>query len=49
MLNKNAIIGKEGNLNDAQLDYSNAIYPTVDPTNPNDGKKTGEDHIRIRQ
>lgn len=46
MLNKNAIIGKEGNLNDAQLDYSNAIYPTVDPTNPNDGKKPGEDHIK---
>lgn len=46
MLNKNAIIGKEGNLNDAQLDYSNAIYPTVDPTNPNGGKKPGEDHIK---
>lgn len=46
MLNKNAIIGKEGNLNDAQLDYSNAIYPLVDPTNPNDGKKPGEDHIK---
>lgn len=31
---------------DAQLDYSNAIYPLVDPTNPNDGKKPGEDHIK---
>lgn len=45
-LNKKANIGSEGNLNDAQLDYSNAIYPLVDPTNPNDGKKPGEDHIK---
>lgn len=45
-LNKKASIGSEGNLNDAQLDYSNAIYPLVDPTNPNDGKKPGEDHIK---
>ena len=44
-LNENANIGSAGNLNDAQLDYSNAIYPLVDPTNPNDGKKPGEDHI----
>lgn len=45
-LNKKANIGSAGNLNDAQLDYSNAIYPLVDPTNPNDGKKPGEDHIK---
>lgn len=45
-LNGNAKIGKEGNLNDAQLDYSNAIYPIVDPSNPNNGKTPGEDHIK---
>lgn len=45
-LNENANIGSAGNLNDAQLDYSNAIYPLVDPTNPNDVKKPGEDHIK---
>lgn len=45
-LNEKANIGNAGNLNDAQLDYSNAIYPLVDPTNPNDGKKPGEDHIK---
>lgn len=45
-LNENASIGSAGNLNDAQLDYSNAIYPSVDPTNPNDGKTPGEDHIK---
>lgn len=45
-LNENAKIGKDGNLNDAQLDYSNAIYPTVDPTNPNNSKTPGEDHIK---
>ena len=45
-LNEKANIGSAGNLNDAQLDYSNAIYPLVDPTNLNDGKKPGEDHIK---
>lgn len=45
-LNDTAKIGKEGNLNDAQLDYSNAIYPSVDPTNPNNGKTPSEDHIK---
>ena len=45
-LNEDAKIGIDGNLNDAQLDYSNAIYPSVDPTNPNDGKTPGEDHIK---
>lgn len=45
-LNENAKIGSEGNLNDAELDYSNAIYPTKDPTNPNDQKTPGEDKIQ---
>lgn len=45
-LNEDAKIGKDGNLNDAQLDYSNAIYPSVDPTNPNKDKTPGEDHIK---
>lgn len=45
-LNKNAIIGKEGNLNDAQLDYSNAIYPNSVPQNPNNNKEPGVDHIK---
>lgn len=45
-LNEKANIGSAGNLNDAQLDYSNAIYPLGVPTNPNDGKKPGEDHIK---
>lgn len=45
-LNENAKIGKDGNLNDAQLDYSNAIYPNSVPQNPNNGKEPGEDHIK---
>ena len=45
-LNENAKIGSAGNLNDAELDYSNAIYPTEDPTNPNDKKTPGEDKIQ---
>ena len=45
-LNVNAIIGSEGNLNDAELDYSNAIYPTEDPDNPNKGNTPGEDKIK---
>lgn len=42
-LNDNAVVGQEGNLNEAILDYSNAIYPTNDPTKPNNGNKPGED------
>ena len=38
-LNKSAKIGSEGNLNDAELDYSNAIYPNKDNT-------PGEDIIK---
>lgn len=45
-LNENAKIGSEGNLNDAELNYSNAIYPSDDPTNPNDKKNPGEDKIK---
>lgn len=45
-LNENAKIGSEGNLNDAELDYSNAIYPTEDPNNPNKGNTPGEDIIK---
>lgn len=45
-LNENAKIGKEGNLNDAQLDYSNAIYPNSVPQNPNNNKEPGVDHIK---
>lgn len=41
-LNENAKIGSEGNLNDAELDYSNAIYPTEDPDKD---KQPGEDKI----
>lgn len=44
-LNENAKIGSDGNLNDAELDYSNAIYPTKDPKKPNNNKQPGEDKI----
>ena len=45
-LNENAKIGSDGNLNDAELDYSNAIYPTEDPDNPNKDNTPGEDIIK---
>lgn len=47
-LNESANIGKDGNLNDAQLDYSNAIYPTKveQPDNPNGGKEPKTDVIK---
>lgn len=45
LLNENANVGNTGNLNDAQLDYSNAIYPTIND-NPNNGNTPGEDHIK---
>lgn len=45
-LNESAKIGSEGNLNDAELDYSNAIYPTEDPDNPNKNNTPGEDIIK---
>lgn len=44
-LNEKAKIGSDGNLNDAELDYSNAIYPTEDPQKPNNNKQPGEDKI----
>lgn len=46
LLNKNASTGTIGNNNDAQLDYSNAIYPDTDTDNPNKNKTPGEDHIK---
>lgn len=47
-LNESANIGKDGNLNNAQLDYSNAIYPTKveQPDNPNGGKEPVTDVIK---
>lgn len=45
-MNKNASTGTIGNNNDAQLDYSNAIYPDTDTDNPNKNKTPGEDHIK---
>lgn len=46
LLNENASTGTTGNNNDAQLDYSNAIYPETEPDNPNENKTPGEDHIK---
>lgn len=46
LLNENASTGTTGNNNDAQLDYSNAIYPETEPDNPNKNKTPGEDHIK---
>lgn len=45
-LNEKANVGKDGNLNDAKLEYSNAIYPTEDPSNPNEGKEPKIDVIK---
>ena len=45
VLNANASVGSAGNLNTGELDYSNAIYPTEDPSNPNAGKEPGKDVI----
>lgn len=45
VLNANAYVGSAGNLNTGELDYSNAIYPTEDPSNPNDDKEPGKDVI----
>lgn len=45
ILNENANIGKEGNLNDAQLDYSNAIYPE-EGYYPDQPKEPGTDVIK---
>ena len=46
-LNATANIGETGNLNNAKLEYSNAIYPTKaeQPDNPNGGKNPKEDVI----
>lgn len=45
VLNTNANVGNTGNQNTGELDYSNAIYPTEDPSNPNKDKEPGQDVI----
>ena len=45
VLNADAFVGSAGNLNTGELDYSNAIYPTEDPSNPNNDKEPGKDVI----
>ena len=45
VLNTNAAVGSAGNLNTGELDYSNAIYPTEDPSNPNNDKEPSQDVI----
>ena len=44
-LNEDALVGNTGNLNDAKLEYSNGIYPTEDPDNPNNGKQPSKDTV----
>lgn len=45
VLQTSAEIDADGNPNTAELKYSNAIYPTGDPTNPNNGGVPKEDKI----
>lgn len=45
-LDNNAAMTEAGNPNNITLDYSNAIYPTGDPSNPNDGKDPIVDYIK---
>lgn len=45
-LDNNAAVTEAGNPNNITLDYSNAIYPTNDPSNPNDGKEPKVDLIK---
>ena len=45
-LDNTAAMTEAGNPNNITLDYSNAIYPTEDPYNPNKGKDPKEDHIK---
>ena len=40
-----AAMTEAGNPNSITLDYSNAIYPTEDPDNPNNGEKPKEDSL----
>lgn len=46
VLNSSANVGIAGNLNTGELDYSNAIYPTEEPDNPNNDKEPKEDVIK---
>ncbi|MDY5845533.1 MAG: SpaH/EbpB family LPXTG-anchored major pilin [Bariatricus sp.] len=41
-----AVTTTGGNPNTAKLEYSNAIYPTDDPSNPNNGTTPGNDVIK---
>lgn len=41
-VNKNAVLGSTGNLNEADLVYSNSINPTDEPDNPNNNKEPKE-------
>lgn len=45
-LDEDAAMTEAGNPNNITLDYSNAIYPTNDPSNPNDGKDPKVDLIK---
>lgn len=45
-LDNTAAMTEAGNPNNITLDYSNAIYPTGDPSNPNDGKDPIVDYIK---
>lgn len=45
-LDDTAKMTEAGNPNNITLDYSNAIYPTEDPDNPNNGKDPKEDYIK---
>lgn len=45
-LDNTAAMTEAGNPNNITLDYSNAIYPTGDPSNPNNGKDPKVDYIK---
>lgn len=45
-LDEGAKMTSDGNPNNITLDYSNAIYPTGDPSNPNNGKDPKVDYIK---
>ena len=45
-LDEGAEMTQDGNPNEITLDYSNAIYPTNDPSKPNNGKEPKVDLIK---
>lgn len=45
-LDEGAAMTQDGNPNEITLDYSNAIYPTNDPSKPNNGKEPKVDLIK---